>query len=103
MADVVATISSRPAFGVAGALMGGSYIIRPQQRATLLVRLLARRLRAQRDIVTAELLDDREQPSVEEADLEQHQERQRAVDAVRQRVEDRDREVEAEPQFDQRL
>jgi len=32
----------------------------------------------------AELLDDRRKPHVEEADLEEHQERQRAVDAVGQ-------------------
>src|SRR5688500_18839802 len=65
--------------------------------------LLTRRLRAQRHVVAAELLHDREQTGVEEADLEQHQERQRAVDAVGQRVEDGDREVEAEAALDQRL
>src|SRR5215510_13721421 len=78
IADEVATTSSRPA-------------------------LLTRRLRAQRHVVAAELLDDREQAGVEEADLEEHEERQRAVDAVGQRVEHRDREVEPEAQLDQRL
>src|SRR5215218_3388609 len=65
--------------------------------------LLTRRLRAQRHVVAAELLDDRQQARVEETDLEQHQERQRAVDAVGQRVEHRDGEVEAEHALDQRL
>src|SRR3954467_5602006 len=65
--------------------------------------LLTRRLRAQRHVVAAELLDDREEARVEEADLEEHQERQRAVDAVGQRVEHREGEVEAESALDQRL
>src|SRR5690606_1828284 len=37
-------------------------------------------LRVERDAVVRELLDHREQPGVQEADLEQDQERQRAVD-----------------------
>ena len=40
---------------------------------------------------------------VEEADLEQHQKRHRPVDLVRQRVEHRRGEIEAERQLDQRL
>src|SRR5690349_17589231 len=78
IADDVATTSSRPA-------------------------LLTRRLRAERHVVAAELLHDRQEAGVEEADLEQHQERQRAVDAVGEGVEHRHREVEAEAQLDQRL
>src|SRR5688500_544579 len=78
IADVVATTSSSPP-------------------------LLTRGLRAQRHVVAAELLHDRKQARVEEADLEQHEERQRAVDAVGQRVEHRDGEVEAERALDQRL
>src|SRR6188768_1008742 len=65
--------------------------------------LLTRRLRAQRHVVAAELLEDREEARVEEADLEEHQERQRTVNLVGQRVEDRRREVEAERDLDDRL
>src|SRR4029450_8491498 len=65
--------------------------------------LLTRRLRAQCHVVAAELLDDRQQARVEEADLEEHEERQRPVDPVGQRVEDRRLEVEAEAALDQRL
>jgi hypothetical protein len=55
------------------------------------------------DAVVGELLDDGQQARVEEAHLEQDQERQRAVDPVRQRVEDRECEVQAENQLDDRL
>src|SRR4029453_3641841 len=65
--------------------------------------LLTRGLRAQRHVVAAELLDDREEARVEEADLEQHEERQRAVDPVGQRVEHGDGEVETEAELDERL
>ena len=37
--------------------------------------------RLDEQVVAAELLEDRHQARVEEAELEQHQERQRAVDA----------------------
>src|SRR5580765_1824014 len=42
------------------------------------------------DAVVGELLDDGQQARVEEAHLKKDQEGQRAVDAVRQRVEDRE-------------
>ena len=45
----------------------------------------------------AELLDDREEAGIQEADLEQHEERQRAVNAVGECVEDGRSEVEPEP------
>src|SRR5262245_49259689 len=54
-------------------------------------------------IVAGVLLDDRQQPRVEEADLEEHEERHGAEDAVGERVEHRGREVEAERQLDDRL
>src|SRR5205823_10848019 len=60
-------------------------------------------LRLQHDRVARVLLDDRKQPGVEEADLEQYEERQRAVDLIRERVEHRPREVEAERELDERL
>src|SRR5689334_25189004 len=49
------------------------------------------------------LLEERQQTGVEEPDLEQHQERHGAVDAVAQRVEQRRREIEPERDFDHRL
>src|SRR5438874_12180610 len=49
------------------------------------------------------LLDDRQQARVKEADLEQDEERQRAVDLVGERVEDGEREVEPERELDERL
>src|SRR5687767_10726399 len=49
------------------------------------------------------LLHQRQQPGVEEANLKQHQERHRAVDALAQGVEQRGREVEAERELDHRL
>src|SRR5688572_6278735 len=59
--------------------------------------------RLQGDALGGVLLNDREQPHVEEADLEQDQERQRAVDAVGERVEDRGGEVEPQTELDHRL
>src|SRR5215475_13537264 len=49
------------------------------------------------------LLNDREQPRVEEPDLEEDEERQRTVNLVGGGVEHRRREVQAERQFDERL
>src|SRR5262245_45771719 len=49
------------------------------------------------------LLHDRHETGVEESDLEEHQERQRAVDLVRERIEHRGREVQAQRELDQRL
>src|SRR5687767_9927953 len=57
----------------------------------------------QHHVLARELLDDRQQPRVEEADLEQDEERHRAVDPVGERVEHRGREVETERDFDHRL
>src|ERR1043165_7937297 len=54
-------------------------------------------------VVTRVLLDDRQQPCVEEPDLEEHQERDGAEDAVGLRVEHGGREVEAERELDDRL
>src|SRR6476469_7357076 len=49
------------------------------------------------------LLNDREQSGVEETDREEHEERQRAVDTVGERVEDGRGEVQAKRELDQRL
>src|SRR5437870_58395 len=49
------------------------------------------------------LLHERDETRVEEADLEEHEERQRAVNLVRERVENRRREVQAERELDERL
>src|ERR1051325_6409335 len=49
------------------------------------------------------LLHERHETGVEEADLEEHQERQRAVDLIGERVEHRRREVQPEPELDERL
>src|SRR5688572_1954501 len=68
---------------------------------TCLRLFLSRRLEHHR--LTGVLLDDRQQPGVEEANLEQHEERQRAVDAVAERIEHRGREVQAQRQLDHRL
>src|SRR5438128_807845 len=55
------------------------------------------------EIAPAGLLEDREESGVEEPELKQHEERQRAVDVVLERVEDREREVEAERHLHKRL
>ena len=55
--------------------------------------------RLEHDGLARVLLKDREKTGVEEPDLEQHQERQRSVDLVDQRVEDCRGEVEAERQL----
>ena len=60
-------------------------------------------LRVQHNRIASVLLHDRQEAGVEEADLEQHQKRHRPVDAVRQRVEHRGREIQAEGQLDERL
>src|ERR1043166_4489754 len=49
------------------------------------------------------LLHDRDEAGIEESDLEEHEERQRAVDLIRERVEDRRREIQAERELDERL
>src|SRR5437762_1952505 len=49
------------------------------------------------------LLHERDETGVEEADLEEHEERQRTVNLVRERVEHRRREVQAERELDERL
>ena len=54
-------------------------------------------------LVAPGLLHDRHEPRVEEAELEEHQERHGAVDVVRERVDHRAREVEPERQLDERL
>src|SRR3954468_24846917 len=101
MDEVAATTSSRPALGLlsstAIAPADCSLLCQPPT-ADCLLRDLRRHF-----LVTRELLQDRQQPRVEEADLEQHQEGQRAVDLVDQRVEHRGGEIEAEAQLDQRL
>ena len=61
------------------AMIAGLRLDRVGSRRRLLT---IRDLRLQHDAVAGELLDDREQAGVEEADLEEHEERQRAVDAV---------------------
>src|SRR5262249_30461826 len=75
-------------------------IPRPDALCPLLC--LFRNLRRQL-LVARELLEDREQARVEEPDLEEHQERQRAVDLVDERVEHRRAEIDAERQLDERL
>src|SRR5260221_5678437 len=55
------------------------------------------------DLGSGVLLRDRQQAGVEEADLEEDEERQSAVDPVGERVEHRGREVETERQLDERL
>src|SRR5215831_15771698 len=93
MDEVAATTSSSPAFGFASSTaMSRSY-------SDPLLGDFRRHFVA----VARELLQDREQARVEEADLEEHQERQRAVDLVDQRVVDGGGEVEAERQLDHRL
>ena len=107
MDEDAATTSSRPALaGVSSATEVDDSV--PRRLATVdsttASQLLAvRDLRLQHDAVAGELLNDGEKAGVEEADLEEHQERQRAVDAVGQRVEDRGGEVEPEAQLDERL
>src|SRR5215472_5376071 len=49
------------------------------------------------------LLNDRDQACVKEPDLEEHQKRQRAVDLVRERVENRGGEVQTERELYERL
>src|SRR5712691_4261811 len=49
------------------------------------------------------LLHDRDEAGVEEADLKKHEEGERAVNLVRQRVKDRGREVQTKRELDERL
>src|SRR6187549_1547411 len=74
---------------------------RPSTCAFRLLRV--RFLRIQHDAVAGELLHDRKEAGVEEADLEEHEERQCSIDAVGKRVEDRGCEVEPETRLDERL
>src|SRR6476661_3053134 len=105
MAEVAATTSSRPAFGFASSTATSrSYQctrgrgLRAEssggvnERSGGVKRRNGSPVPLFRDfrrhfLVTGELLEDRQQARVEEADLEEHQERQRAVDLVDQRVE----------------
>src|SRR5262245_23167110 len=97
MAELAATTSSRPALGFASVVMRGSYQGRgappaahgsggetasyEPQEARGQQRLLGD-LGRLHDVLVGELLQDREQAGVEEANLEEHQEWQRAVDLV---------------------
>src|SRR5262245_60753162 len=53
--------------------------------------------------VAGVLLNDRDETGVEESDLEEHQERERAVDLVGERIENRGGEIQAERELDERL
>src|SRR4051812_14329588 len=57
----------------------------------------------QHDAFTRVLLNDGEKTGVKKTDLKQHQERQGAVDAIRERVKDRRGEVQPKRELDQRL
>src|SRR4029453_6815749 len=65
--------------------------------------LATRHLCAEDHWIAGVLLNDGHQARVEKSDLKQHEERQRAVDLIRQRVENGRREVQAQCQFDERL
>src|SRR4029453_4874542 len=55
------------------------------------------------DIVAANLLEQRHQAGVEKAELEEHEEGHGPVDLMRERVEHRAREIDAQPDLDERL
>src|SRR5262245_65895063 len=65
--------------------------------------LPTRHLRTEDHWIAGVLLNDGHQTGIENSDLKQHEERQRAVDLIRQRVENRRREIKAQCQFDERL
>src|SRR5450759_5902917 len=120
MEEVAATTSSRPALGFASSTATkrsyqGAGCFGPgagcdvgvctkhqypgtEHQSPGLLRNLGRHL-----FVTRELLKDREEPRVEEPDLEQHEERHRAVDLVDEGVEHRAGEIQAQGQLDERL
>ena len=60
-------------------------------------------LRVEDDRIGGVLLDDRDEAGIEESNLEQDQKGHRAVDLIRERVEHRRREIQAESQLDERL
>src|SRR4026208_1818377 len=91
-ADSPATTSSRPAFGFASTAMGGHPLLPAGDLWSL-----------HEQIIAANLLEDGQKSGIEETDLEQHEEGHRAVNPVLKRVEDRSREVQAKPDFDERL
>src|SRR5258706_10297318 len=99
MAEVAATTSSNPALDGNVVVTRGDDISVPD--FSLLT--VGGDLRFHHDAVARELLDDGEQAGVEEAHLKEHEKRQRAVDAVGQRVEHRRGEIEPKSQFDERL
>src|SRR5712691_6500030 len=68
-----------------------------------LALLATRHLGVEHHGMTRVLLNDGEQSGIEEADLEEDEERQRAVDLVRERVEHGRCEVEPEAKLDERL
>src|SRR5688572_4222109 len=59
--------------------------------------------RLQDDVAAGELLHDRKQACVKEADLEEHEEGNRAIDAVGERIEHGGRKVQTERQLNHRL
>src|ERR1700674_2727514 len=65
--------------------------------------LAAGDLGLEHDPILGVLLDDRDEPRIEEPDLEQHEEWHRPVNLVGERVEDRRGEVESQRQLDERL
>src|SRR6185436_15787315 len=80
-----------------------AFTVPSSERAGVMGRTLGFLFSGVQHKLTSILLDDREQACVEESDLEEHEERQRAVDAVCERVEHGRGEVETERELDHRL